>query len=80
MNFIKELSERWTQDSPAFFKKLQKFGAWLMGVGLGLFGVPATVEATMKVNFDLSFIATIAGYFFVIGLVLTVVAKLPNES
>lgn len=79
MNFLKELSNRWTEGSPKFFKKLISFGAWLTATGLGLIGIPAGLTELIPedVNFDLSLLGTISSYMILAGLIISVVAKLP---
>lgn len=82
MDFFTELSKRWTANSPTFFKKLIKFGAWLTATGLGLIAVPAGLEEIIpkEVNFDLSLLLKIASYMVLSGLIISVVAKLPADN
>lgn len=79
MNFLKELSIRWTEGSPKFFKTLISIGAWLTATGLGLIGIPAGLTELIpkEVNFDLSLLGTISSYMVLAGLIVSVVAKLP---
>lgn len=79
MNFFTELSKRWTEGSPKFFKKLISFGAWLTATGLGLIAIPAGLTELIPkdVNFDLSLLSKIASYLVLAGLIISVVAKLP---
>jgi len=67
MKFITELYNRFTANSPKFFKKLQYFGLYLTTLGGGLVAIPGVPEK----------IATIGGYLLTAGAVLSVVAKLP---
>lgn len=67
MNFLIELWNRLTANSPKFFKKLQYFGLYLTGLGGGLIAIPGIPEK----------IATIGGYIITAGAVISVVAKLP---
>lgn len=67
MNFLIELWNRLTANSPKFFKKLQYFGLYLSGLGGGLVAIPGISEK----------IAAIGGYLLTAGAVISVVAKLP---
>lgn len=82
MKFLTELSNRWSANSPLFFKKLISFGAWLTATGIGLIGVPAALEQIIPktANFDLSLLGTISSYMILAGLVISVVAKLPVKD
>lgn len=82
MNFFTELSNRWTESSPKFFKKLISFGAWLTATGLGLIGIPAGLTEIIPtaVDFDLSLLGKIASYMVLAGLIISVVAKLPVKD
>jgi hypothetical protein len=68
---MKEIIKRLRLPSPAFFKKVQGFGAALVGFGLGLQALK--VEGSRL----LVFIHPIAPDIIVIGLVVILVAKLP---
>lgn len=82
MNFFNELSKRWSADSPTFFKKLIKLGAWLVATGIGLIAVPAGIESiiTKEVSFDFSLLIKIASYMILSGSIISVVAKLPADD
>lgn len=82
MNFFTELSNRWTANSPNFFKKLISFGAWLTATGIGLIGVPAALQQIIPktANFDLSLLGTISSYMVLAGLIVSVIAKLPVKD
>lgn len=82
INFWTEWSNRWTANSPIFFKKLISLGAWLTATGIGLIGVPAGLEQIIPdtANFDLSLLAKIASYMVLAGLIISVVAKLPVKD
>lgn len=70
MNFFTELSNRWTENSPKFFKKLQYIGLYLASVGGGLTTIPSVPEK----------LAEIGGYLLTAGAVLAFVAKLPVKD
>lgn len=82
MNFFTELSERWTANSPKFFKKLISFGAYLTATGIGLFGIPVALQELVpkEFTFDLTLLGTIASYMVLAGLIISVVAKLPVKD
>lgn len=82
MNFFTELSNRWTANSPRFFKKLISFGAWLTATGAALVGVPAAAEQIIPetANFNLSLLGTISSYMVLAGLIISIVAKLPVKD
>lgn len=82
MKFLIELSNRWTEGSPKFFKTLISFGAWLTATGLGLIGIPAALTELIpkEVNFDLSLLSQISSYMILAGLIISVVAKLPVKD
>ena len=70
MNFITELKNRLKEESPKFFQKIQKFGAWLTGIATSLLLLPYIPEQVK--NF--------AGYALVAGIVLTGTAYLPVKD
>ena len=81
MNFFTELSARWSASAPTFFKKVQAIGVWLLGTGLGLIAVPATIEQMLpNWDFDLSLLGSIASYIVLAGVIINVVAKLPVKD
>ena len=70
MNFFTELSNRWTENSPKFFKKLQYIGLYLASVGGGLTAIPGVPEK----------LSQIGGYLLTAGAVIAVIAKLPVKD
>lgn len=80
MTFFKELSERWTANSPTFFKKLSAFGAYLSATGAGLVGIPSALNAIVDTDMNISILGTIASYMVLAGLIIAVVSKLPVKD
>lgn len=70
MKFFTELSNRWTANSPKFFKKLQALGLYLSGASGAVLAIP-TIPDSLK---------NIAGYVLTAGLVLTAISKLPVKD
>lgn len=70
MNFLTELNNRITSESPKFFKKLQALGLYLIGASTTVLAIPAIPE-NVKI---------IASYALTAGLVLAAVSKLPVKD
>lgn len=77
MNFWQELRRRWALESPEFFEKIARFGAWLMGVALLVLApeMPAGVGIEMP-QLVPPIVVKIASYVFVAGVMMNRIAKL----
>lgn len=75
LNFFTELKNRWNKNSPLFFQKLTKFGAWLTGLSVTFIGLSAIPGVTIP-----EIVPQIAGYLATAGAVTTLVAKLPVKD
>lgn len=75
LNFFTELKNRWNENSPIFFQKLTKFGAWLTGASVTLIGISAIPGVIIP-----GIIPQIAGYLATAGAVTTLIAKLPVKD
>lgn len=80
MNFFTELSNRWSANSPKFFKKLSAFGAYLSATGTALIGIPAALNATVDTDMNLSLLGTISSYMVLAGLIIAAVSNLPVKD
>jgi len=81
MNFFTELINRITLESPKFFKKWQTIGAYFVGSGFTLAGVPKAFKMMMpESTIDLSLVYTIASYIVLTGFIICAMAKMPVEN
>jgi len=70
INMVKHASSRWKQPTPSWFKFLIKTGLLLSAIGTAVISSPVPVPAP---------VSSIAGYFVVVGLVISAVAKTAVE-
>ncbi|WP_143959501.1 hypothetical protein [Litoribacter populi] len=66
-----ELQERWNSPTPKFFKRLQKAGLAMVGVGTALLAAPVALP---------SLIVAIGGYMVTCGSVISVIAQMAKED
>jgi hypothetical protein len=76
--FFKELKQRWVLESPPFFKKVGKIGAYMAFIG-GAYLVPSItlsgLDVTVPVQFP-AFILTASKFLFTAGTFIKITAKL----
>lgn len=70
MKFFTELANRWTKDSPKFFKKLQYISLYLIASTTAILVIPKIPET----------IKNIAEHTLIIGLVMGAISKLPVKD
>jgi hypothetical protein len=80
--FFKELKQRWILESPPFFKKVGRIGAWMVYIG-GAYLVPsATIEGFDHI-IDIKFpeiLLNIATFLVTAGMFIKITAKLAIED
>jgi hypothetical protein len=70
INMVKHASSRWKQPTPSWFKFIIKTGIMLTAIGTAVISSPVPLPAP---------VTSVAGYFVVVGIVISVVAKTAVE-
>ena len=81
MSFFEELVKRLSLPTPDFFKKIAKFGTFLIGLG-GIMALPIIPEqAGVQMSIVIpAFIPKIGSYLIFIGMFVNRIAKLTVED
>ncbi|MBT0812995.1 hypothetical protein KIH41_17035 [Litoribacter ruber] len=68
---MNEIQQRWNAPTPPFFKRIQKVGMVLMGVGTAILAAPVSLPAS---------ITLVGGYILTGGTVLSAVAQFAKQD
>lgn len=71
----KEISARWTAESPVFFKKVQNLGVTLTATGLAATATPAIPNAHIP-----GIVTTLGGYAITAGICIGIISKLTCQD
>lgn len=78
-NFLRETKERIKADTPAYFKKLKKFGLWLSGVAVSILAAKSFISGFIMPPILDGICSVIVVFGITTGLISTTAKKCKEE-